>query len=185
MKRPILFSILLASAAAVAWFAWHAGSETHSEAPAVTVATKPPGALVPNVSAPELKPTKSAPPASVPGPQKASSPAPRPNPPVHPLQDTPARLEAEAVALNLRHFGQRFGGNPVGTNAEIVKVLNGGNPQGVRYLPQEALRLNAQGELLDHFGTPYFFHQMSATEMEVRSAGEDRLLWTADDIVVK
>ncbi|MEZ5385129.1 MAG: hypothetical protein R3F13_06400 [Prosthecobacter sp.] len=104
---------------------------------------------------------------------------------MHPLQDTPARLEAESVARNLRHFGQRFGGNPVGTNAEIVKVLNGGNPQGVRYLPQEALRLNAQGELLDHFGTPYFFHQMSATEMEVRSAGEDRLLWTADDIVVK
>lgn len=102
-----------------------------------------------------------------------------------PFEDSPARIEAEAVALNLRHFGQRFGGNPVGTNAEIVKTLNGGNPQGVRYLPQEYLRLNAEGELLDHYGTPYFFHQNSATVMEVRSAGSDRILWTSDDIVVQ
>lgn len=97
----------------------------------------------------------------------------------------PGIQEAEAVALTLRHFGQRFGGNPVGTNAEIVKTLNGGNPQGARYLPRENLRLNGQGELLDHYGTPYFFHALSATEMEVRSAGTDRTMWTADDIVAK
>ena len=97
----------------------------------------------------------------------------------------PARIEAEAIALNLRHFGQRFGGNPVGSNAEIVKTLNGGNPQGVRYLPQEYLRLNSAAELLDSFGTPYFFHQNSATEMEIRSAGPDKVMWTPDDIVAK
>ncbi|MFZ4767014.1 MAG: hypothetical protein ACOYMN_18840 [Roseimicrobium sp.] len=97
----------------------------------------------------------------------------------------PATQEAEMLALNLRHYGQRFGGNPVGTNAEIVKTLNGGNPQGARYLPQDTLRLNGQGELLDHYGTPYFFHQLSAQEMEVRSAGADKTLWTPDDIVVK
>lgn len=97
----------------------------------------------------------------------------------------PAREEAEAIALNLRSFGQRFGGNPTGTNAEIVKTLNGGNPQGVRYLPQEHVRLNEQGELLDSFGTPYFFHQLSAQEMEIRSAGPDKTLWTQDDIAVK
>lgn len=100
-------------------------------------------------------------------------------------EDSPAHQEAEALALNLRHYGQRFGGNPVGTNAEIVKTLNGGNPQGARYLPQEHLRLNDQGELMDSFGTPYFFHQISSTEMEIRSAGPDKTLWTADDIAVK
>lgn len=89
------------------------------------------------------------------------------------------------MALNLRHFGQRFGGNPVGTNAEIVNELNGGNPKRARYLPQENLRLNEKGELLDFYGTPYFFHQNSSTETEVRSAGADRQLWTADDIIVK
>lgn len=122
---------------------------------------------------------KGADPATAP--EEGAMPARR----AQPFEDSPARIEAEAVALNLRHFGQRFGGNPVGTNAEIVKTLNGGNPQGVRYLPQEYLRLNAEGELLDHYGTPYFFHQNSATVMEVRSAGSDRILWTSDDIVVQ
>lgn len=89
------------------------------------------------------------------------------------------------MALNLRHFGQRFGGNPVGTNAEIVKTLNGGNAKGVCYLPQESLRLNEQGELIDSWGTPYFFHQLSAHETEIRSAGPDRILWTGDDILAK
>ncbi len=100
-------------------------------------------------------------------------------------EDSPARQEAKAIALNLRHYGQRFGGNPEGTNAEIVKALNGGNAKGARYLPQENLRLNDQGELLDSFGTPYFFHQISSTEMEIRSAGPDKTLWTPDDIAVK
>lgn len=94
-------------------------------------------------------------------------------------------MEAEAIALNLRHYGQRFGGNPVGTNAEIVQMLNGGNDQGARYLQQQQMRLNENGELLDSFGTPYFFHQISSQEMEVRSAGPDKTLWTPDDIAVK
>lgn len=115
----------------------------------------------------------------------AEEPARPKRPPPLPYDDSPARQEAEAVALNLRHYGQRFGGNPEGTNAEIVKALNGGNAKGARYLPQENLRLNDQGELLDSFGTPYFFHQISSTEMEIRSAGPDRTLWTADDIAVK
>lgn len=99
--------------------------------------------------------------------------------------DHPARIEADSIALNLRHFGQRFGGNPVGTNAEIVRYLNGGNPQGVRYLPQEYQRFNEAGELLDPWGTPYFFHQVSAKETEIRSAGPDRVLWTGDDVLAK
>ncbi len=92
-------------------------------------------------------------------------------------------LEAESLALNIRHFGQRFGGNPVGTNAEIVKALTGGNAKGATYLPPDQQRLNANGELIDRWGTPYFFHQNSATEMEVRSAGPDMTLFTSDDII--
>lgn len=115
----------------------------------------------------------------------AAAPAPvvPPAPPLPP--DHPARAEADDVARNLRHFGQRFGGNPVGTNAEIVRHLNGGNPHGVRYLPQETLRLNEAGELVDSWGTPYFFHQLSARNTEIRSAGPDRTLWTGDDILAR
>jgi hypothetical protein len=35
--------------------------------------------------------------------------------------------------------------------------------------------------MCDRWGTPYFFHQVSKTEMEIRSAGPDRRMWTGDD----
>jgi hypothetical protein len=106
--------------------------------------------------------------------------------PKNPLpRDDPAKEEAESIALNIRQYRLRFGGNPVGTNADIVKELDGGNPKTARYLPSELKRLNEQGELIDSWGTPYFFHQLSAEEMETRSAGPDRELWTTDDVVSK
>jgi hypothetical protein len=101
-----------------------------------------------------------------------------------PTEAAPARLEGEEVALNLRNFSLRFGGNPVGTNAEITKALNGGNAAAANYLPASR-RTNAGGELLDIWGTPYFFHQMSAQQMEIRSAGLDKTLWTQDDIIAQ
>jgi hypothetical protein len=100
-----------------------------------------------------------------------------------PGQDAPAKIEADAVALNIRHYSHRFGGNPVGSNAEIVKELTGGNSAGATYLPPELRHLNDQGELIDQWGTAYFFHQNSANYMEVRSAGPDKKLWTPDDVV--
>ena len=75
--------------------------------------------------------------------------------------------------------------NPVGTNAEIMKAVMGGNPTNAQLGPPEGQSLNEQGELLDRWGTPYFFHQLSKETMEVRSAGPDRVLWNADDLVVK
>ncbi len=81
-----------------------------------------------------------------------------------------------------RNFRTRLGENPVGTNAEIMKTIMGGNPVQARLGPPEGQLLNDQGELLDRWSTPYFFHQLSKTEMEVRSAGPDRLMWTGDDL---
>jgi hypothetical protein len=102
-----------------------------------------------------------------------------------PPEDEPARQEADDIARNIRHFGQRFGGNPVGSNAEIVKTLTGDNNARAKYLTGDLVRLNDKGELIDQWGTPYFFHQNSATDMEVRSAGPDKILHNADDIVTK
>lgn len=76
-------------------------------------------------------------------------------------------------------------GNPVGDNREIVRSLQGRNPNGVIFLPREHRALNADGELCDRWGTPFFFHAESGTRMEVRSAGPDRTLWTADDVAIR
>jgi hypothetical protein len=97
----------------------------------------------------------------------------------------PAQAEVEALARNIRDYRDRFGGNPVGNNAEIVREMDGGNAKGAAYLPSELKRLNGQGELIDEWGTPYFFHQESAKEIEIRSAGADRVLWTSDDLVAR
>jgi hypothetical protein len=47
------------------------------------------------------------------------------------------------------------------------------------------LRINGRGELVDYWDTLFLFHQLSGTEMEIRSAGPDKIMWTADDLVTR
>ncbi|MFM8334899.1 MAG: hypothetical protein ACKODK_05020 [Opitutaceae bacterium] len=75
-------------------------------------------------------------------------------------------------------------GNPVGSNAEITAALLGRNPAGVAFVPRGHRAVNAEGELCDRWGTPFFFHAESARRMEIRSAGPDRRLWTEDDAIL-
>jgi len=92
----------------------------------------------------------------------------------------------ENMRAVLRQYSQRFGGNPVGINREITAALNGGNSRQVVFInPDDGLRINEQGQLVDNWGTPFFFHQLSRTEMEIHSAGPDCKMWTADDLVFK
>jgi hypothetical protein len=102
----------------------------------------------------------------------------------------PSGLPPGIVLENMRtvfhQYNSRFGGNPVGTNPEITASLDGGNPDHVVFLNSEdGMRINERGELVDSWGTPFFFHQLSRTEMEIRSAGPDRTLWTDDDLVIR
>jgi hypothetical protein len=105
-----------------------------------------------------------------------------------PLQFTnfsPA-IVLENMSRAVRQYGQMFGGNPVGTNPEITSQLTGNNPKHINFINAEAgIRVNENGELVDPWGTPYFFHQLSGTDMEIHSAGPDRIMWTADDLVTK
>ena len=99
-------------------------------------------------------------------------------------------MEPGIVLNNMRiaisQYASRFGENPVGTNPEITRALNGGNPKEARFITEESgLRINALGELVDYWGTPFFFHQLSGKEMEIHSAGPDRVMHTADDLVVR
>jgi hypothetical protein len=76
-----------------------------------------------------------------------------------------------------------FGENPTGgLNAEIVGGLTGKNARRLAILPPDLDAINADGELLDRWGAPYFFHPVSRQVMEVRSAGPDGQLWTRDDV---
>jgi hypothetical protein len=66
-----------------------------------------------------------------------------------------------------------------------MREVMGGNRVKAKLGPPEGQKLNDQGELLDRWGAPYFFHQLSRNEMEIRSAGPDQAMWTADDVVMK
>jgi hypothetical protein len=106
--------------------------------------------------------------------------------PFAPLQFTnfaPA-IVLENVRRAVRQYGDLFGGNPVGNNSEITAALAGNNPKGINFINAEAgMRVSGNGELVDSWGTPFFFHQLSGTEMEIHSAGPDRIMWTSDDLV--
>ena len=108
---------------------------------------------------------------------------PPPKPPVVPSPE--ALKDIEDIQFMLRDYRTRLGDNPTGTNAEIMKEVMGGNRVQARLGPPEGQKINENGELLDRWGEPYFFHQLSRNEMEVRSAGPDRAMWTADDVVLK
>jgi hypothetical protein len=113
--------------------------------------------------------------------------------PFEPTGATPPRKAADSdpevaadfdkISLMLRDYRALAGENPVGTNAEIMKSLMGGNPKGAQLGPSEGQTLNENGELLDRWGTPYFFHQLSKDLMEIHSAGPDRRMGNRDDIV--
>jgi hypothetical protein len=72
-------------------------------------------------------------------------------------------------------------GNPVGENAEITAALLGANAHRFAFIRPGHRAINASGELVDRWGTPFRFHQLSGTHMEIRSAGPDRKFGTPDD----
>lgn len=79
------------------------------------------------------------------------------------------------------HYRTIFGANPTGTNAEITRTLSGRNKRFYAPLPFDHAAINLRGELTDRWKTPFFFHNLSAEFIEIRSAGPDRTFWTPDD----
>lgn len=108
------------------------------------------------------------------------------NDPTEGLTDTEIQQVLDAIdnlQFLIRDYQIALGGNPVGTNAEITASLLGDNLKQLKLeLPRDA-KLNDEQELCDPWGTPWFFHQLSGTKMEIRSAGKDRKLYTDDDFV--
>ncbi len=100
--------------------------------------------------------------------------------------NAPDRSAADDIAtlgILLGEFRRNLGGNPVGDNDEITAALLGRNPKRVACLPAAGDHfLDSGGRLVDRWGTPYFFHALSGSDMEIRSAGPDREFQSADDV---
>jgi hypothetical protein len=101
-----------------------------------------------------------------------------------PTTDIRADLRVVATILDTDRTNFPATGNPVGSNAEITAALVGKNKLRLSLIPADHPAINRAGELCDRWGTPFFFHAESATQMGLRSAGPDRKMWNEDDVVV-
>lgn len=90
----------------------------------------------------------------------------------------------DGVGQLLYVYRQGFGGNPSGLNADVVTALLGTNEKHTALLPKTCAAIQ-DGQLVDDWGTPYWFHPITSKQMEVRSAGPDRELFTNDDLTLE
>ena len=155
-----------------------------------TPSLPPPVASLPAPSAAPSTPFPPLPPEPPAEPAAPTAPEPEPIPGDVPAPGQPAppeviRTELENLQVSFRDYRTIFGENPVGSNAEITQVLNGGNPKHLRVSFPPGSSINERGELCDRWAVPFFFHQLSAKQMEIHSAGPDRMMGTGDDVVVK
>jgi hypothetical protein len=97
---------------------------------------------------------------------------------------TPPRRDLQLISEILGTFRSNFPreGNPFGLNSEITAALTGQNKLRLALIPPDHPAINrTTRELLDRYGTPYFFHAESGTRMSITSAGPDKKLHTSDD----
>jgi hypothetical protein len=94
-------------------------------------------------------------------------------------------MQDVSVVMNLfAQYRKRFQGYPVGEdNATFVNALTGNNPGRLAFIGRDHPAIDAQGRLLDRWGEPFFFHLLGKDELEIRSAGPDRKLYTEDDLL--
>jgi hypothetical protein len=197
MKRWLPAILLICAAVAAAWYFASRSKLQTPPNPDIPIDSNSVAALSthkPGTARPGQQKTATTPNQSNPG---AASNVPTPSEPAKPLpyilgsaDAPPTNIPPQIVLENMRHavinYGSTFSGNPVGTNPEIAAALNGENPKQIKFIdPENGLRINGQGELVDSWGTPFFFHQLSATDTEIRSAGPDKIMWTPDDLVIK
>jgi hypothetical protein len=71
---------------------------------------------------------------------------------------------------------------PLSANEDWADLFRGKNAAREEFLPAQHVALNDQGQLIDRWRTPLFFHALGGGRYEIRSAGPDRKLWTEDDL---
>jgi hypothetical protein len=188
MRRFVSIATLLLVAGVVFYFLLgtapsNPGSAA-SSVPRTATASSTPRSSAPQVS-PRRDPTTASNPRATSGDGVASSPD---DFPIAASLNAPNSTIARDVDIVRQIFEAWLSnfpheGNPVGENADITAALLGDNRLGLALIPKDHRALNSRGELCDRWGTPFRFHQLSGTKMEIRSAGQDRKFLTEDDVV--
>lgn len=169
---PVLFAVVLVFGI---WLLWRsqqpAGIGTVETVP---LDSTPTNVIVTSVSTPAVVP--SGPVAPLLGETILRDYA---NPNLPPQNDLTlmSRLMGNSLLL-LKAAGNR----PLSANEDWADFLRGRNAARERFLSDPHVALNANGQLIDRWGTPLFFHALGGGRFELRSGGPDKKLWTADDL---
>ena len=92
-------------------------------------------------------------------------------------------LQAMAhVFSNLRLLVKGDAAFRMGANEEFAAALMGKNAAKEVFLMAPHACLNEKDQLVDRWGSPLFFHVRDRDRIDIRSAGPDREMWTADDL---
>ncbi len=101
------------------------------------------------------------------------------------LPSTRPQEDLEALAHTLSNLLLLIKGDSpfrMGANEEFAAALRGKNRTQLRFLSDTHRAFNAQGQLIDRWDTPLYFHALARDKVDIRSAGPDRQMWTADDL---
>ncbi len=170
----LTFTLCALILALLTWFFW---PNSPSRVPSPSQISNPQSQIPPPATPPPPPASRTPPPAPLPA--ERSTLADVLNAPSKNIRDD-LRIVSEILETFRSNFPRT--GNPVGTNAEITGVLAGNNKLQLALIPPDHPAIDrSTGELLDRWGTPFFFHAESGSRMEVRSAGPDKKHHTADD----
>lgn len=210
-KRSLLTGLGVAAAGVLVYiFAVQVGREP-SPPPATDGRQPPPGemATVPGTADPAAMNVATTPPP--PPPEIKAAPEPVAAPPLSRPRDPDPRIktvgdkihmndpinltrsmhsprtspEDDVAALGnaVQYYQLIYKENPVGSvNEEIIAQLTGNNPKKIVIIPPDHPDINGRGQLVDRWGTPYFFHGLTSKQMDVWSAGPDQEFGSSDDV---
>lgn len=99
-------------------------------------------------------------------------------PPIEDLQ----KIHRVAIGyFSLIKDSSRF---PIGGNADLSAALRGENPNREVFVRPGSPGFSPEGLLIDRWGSPLIVHPEAWRELELRSAGPDRLPYNADDLIL-
>ena len=89
--------------------------------------------------------------------------------------------EMRSFLFAVESYQIMFNGPPLGTVSNVMQSLLGENRRKVQFLSLSAGSINAKGEFVDPWKTPYQIEINS--NVSIRSAGPNRLFGDKDDVV--
>jgi hypothetical protein len=96
--------------------------------------------------------------------------------------DKMADTESQIIIACYAYYAE-YGSLPeVSENGRLMKILGGENPRAIGFINLQSGQLNANGEMIDPWRTPFRITFDPDSKVHVISAGPDKIFGTPDDI---